>query len=117
MESYIEQRAEFLETFNAKDIVGIKVLTSSGEMIGRVSEVRLNNSSKNLEGLVVKGQKLQTPTYICTKYIKKIAKDAIILAIDPAILYWGHKVISCDGKVFGKVMKIERVGKTNNITI
>ena len=110
METYIEKGEPFKGTRSAKDLIGLRVLTSTGEMFGRVSEVRLHGTSNALEGMVV-GRK----HYVCKTYIQKITEDAVLLDIEPAVMFIGRKVITSDGKVFGKVKKITRVDHTNEI--
>jgi len=65
------------------------------------------------EGVMVK--RGSTPRYVGKSYVARITDDAVILAIEPAMLSIGRPVLSSDGKRFGKVTAITRVGHTNTI--
>ncbi len=116
METYIERGAEFADTRDAQDMVGASVLTQAGDAVGRVQEVRLHKETGALEGIVVRGKRLRVPHYICKAYLKRIAPGAIILGIEPAALWIGRKVVSADGKAFGKVVEVRREGRTRRIS-
>src|SRR3989338_797595 len=53
VDKYVENSLLLKETRNARDLVGIRVLTVSGEVLGRVKEVRLNPTSAVLEGVLL----------------------------------------------------------------
>ena len=114
MEQYIEHAADFQHTKNAKDLVGLRVLTTSGRKLGTVREVRLSKTHA-FDGVVVKKGLLGRKRYICKTYIKEVSDKAILLSIEPATTHEGRKVVSVDGKVFGKVIKLHRVEYTNQI--
>ncbi len=113
MDIYTERSAAFNDTRNAKKLVGIRVLTPTGEVFGRVREVRLHQTTNAFEGVVVK--RGSTPRYVGKTYISRITNDAVILSIEPAMLYVGRPVVSSDGKRFGKVIKVHRAGHTNDV--
>lgn len=114
MEKYIEKAADFQHTKNAKDIVGLGVLTISGHTLGTVREIRLSKTHA-FDGIVTKKGLLGRKRYICKTYIKEVNDKAVLLSIEPAITHEGCKVVSVDGKVFGKVIKVHRVEHTNQI--
>ncbi len=113
MEIYTERSAAFADTRNAKKLIGIRVLTPSSEVFGKVREVRLHHTTHAFEGVVVK--RGSASRYIGKSYVARITNDAVTLSIEPAILVVGRPVVSSDGKRFGKVIKIQRVGHTNDI--
>jgi len=114
MEQYIKHCVEFHHTKNAKDLVGLRVLTTSGRKLGTVREVRLSKTHA-FNGVVVKKGLLGRKRYICKTYIKEVSDEAVLLSIEPATTHEGRKVISVDGKVFGKVIKLNCVDHTNQI--
>lgn len=114
MEQYIEHAADFQHTKNVNDLVGLRVLTTSGRKLGTVREVRLSKTHA-FDGVVVKKGLLGRKRYICKTYIREVSDKAIFLSIEPATTHEGRRVVSADGKVFGKVIKILRVEHTNNI--
>ena len=115
IDKYVENSLLLKETRNASDLVGLRVLTVSGEVLGRVKEVRLNPASAVLEGVIVNRGPFRTPCYMCKRYIERITRDAVLLNIEPALLYTGRKVISSDGKLFGNIWEVRRVRQTNEI--
>ena len=114
MEEYIERAADFQHTKNTRDLIGLRVLTISGRKLGTVRDVRLNKTHA-LEGIVAKKGILGRRRYICRTYIKEINDKAILLSIEPATTHENRRVVSADGKVFGKVVRLNRVGITNQI--
>jgi len=118
MESYVEKSSQFEQTKNARDLLGIKVLSMSGEVLGKVLQVQLHEKTNALEGIICKRAMFRKPSYncyFCEKYIDRITHDAIILNIEPALVWVGHKVVSNDGKVLGKITNVNRVNDTNAI--
>jgi len=115
VDKYVENSLLLKETRNARDLVGISVLTVSGEVLGRVKEVRLNPTSAVLEGVIVNRGLFRTLCYMCKRYIERITRDAVLLNIEPVLLYVGRQVVSSDGKVFGNVREVRRVHQTNEI--
>lgn len=115
IDKYVENSLLLKETLNAHDLVGLSVLTVSGEVLGRVKEVRLHHTSTVLEGIVVNRGLFRTPCYMCKRYIEKITHDAVLLGIEPVLLYVGRQVVSSDGKVLGEVRKVHRIRQTNGI--
>ena len=115
VDKYVENSLLFKETRNARDLVGLRVLTVSGGVLGRGKEGRMHHTSTVLEGVLVSRGLFRTPCYMCKRYIEKITHDAVLLGIEPVLLYVGRQVISSDGKLFGKVREVRRVHQTNEI--
>jgi len=115
IDKYVENSLLLKETRNAHDLVGLRVLTISGEVLGRVKEVRLHHTSTILEGVIVNRGLFRAPCYMCKRYIERITHDAVLLSIEPVLLYVGRQILSSDGKMFGKVREVRRVRQTNEI--
>ncbi len=106
---------ELEKTFNLKDLLKIKVITKQGLVLGKVKQIRINNTKHTLEGIVVSQGILKKKIYIGSSYIREISKDSFILNIDPSILLMKKKVLLTSGKVIGHVVKVERKDHSNEI--
>ncbi|OIO80484.1 hypothetical protein AUJ84_03420 [Candidatus Pacearchaeota archaeon CG1_02_32_132] len=115
MEEIIKDKSLMEHTRSVKELLGLRVLSRSGEKIGAVKDVRYSLRAMNIKGIFTRHPKIGN-LYIGSDYIEIISKDSILLSIDPAILNMNKKVITHQGKVLGKVKKIERVGNTNIIS-
>lgn len=115
MEEIIKDKSLMDQTRSVKDILGVRVLSKSGEKIGVVKDVRYGPKSMGIKGILTK-HPYKGPLYIGSDYIGIISDESIILAIDPATLIMNKKVVTYQGKVIGRIKKIERVGNTNLIS-
>ena len=116
MESFVEQAATYEQTRDATDVVGKRVLAKSGSVVGRVKEVRLDPSHRELEGVLISRGLLRSSLYVSEEYIGRLTPQAVILTIDPCVLLRGRPVVSSDGKKFGTVKEVERAKETNEVT-
>lgn len=114
MESFIRQGPTYEDTRRGGSIVGKRVISKSGDVVGRVMQLRIDPDKRTLEGVVVR-RKLFRTLYICMSYVTRITDKALMLAIDPAALFKGRAVVSSDGKKFGTVAMLERAGETNEV--
>ena len=112
---YISSRGANLDNkINIKKIIGKQVLSKGGTIVGRISELRINSDTLELEGLVIEGP-FRKPVYIGKSYFSHLSEKAVILNIELSILIVGKKVITLDGKVLGKVKEVNRKGTTNEV--
>ena len=102
------------ETVNIKKLIGKHVLSKGGEVIGRISELRFHPDNFELEGVVV-GRGFDKPIYIGVSYFDHISESSVILNTELSILMSGKRVVTIDGKVIGRVRKINRKGTTNEL--
>ena len=102
------------QTVNIRKLIGKRVLSSGGVIVGRISEVRVNSENLELEGIVVK-REFDKPIYIGKAYFARLSMDSVILNTELSILLKGKKVITTDGKVLGRVIQVNRRGTTNEI--
>ncbi len=114
MESFIREGQSYEDTKSAGSLVGKRVLSKSGDVIGRVMQLRIDPDKRTLEGVVVR-RKLFLTLYICMSYVTRVTDKALMLGIDPAALFKGRAVVSSDGKKFGTVAVLERAGETNEV--
>lgn len=114
IEPIVLHDASFDTTLGASTLLGKRVLSKSGLVVGHVSELSLDVEKMKLEGIVVKGS-YKRSLYIGRSYIEKLTAQAIMLKIDPSVLLIGKRVISYEGKVLGRVLHVARKADTNEI--
>ena len=89
---------------------GKKVFSKSGEYIGRVNDIILDDSS--IIGVLVEGKHT---LFIDKQYIRSDFEDNIILSIDPVTLAIGKIVFDLEGRKLGKVIKLKRQTTANKL--
>ncbi|MEK6909231.1 MAG: PRC-barrel domain-containing protein [Nanoarchaeota archaeon] len=102
------------QTVNIRKLIGKRVLSSGGVIVGMISEVRVNFENLELEGIVVK-REFEKPIYIGRAYFSTLSMQSVILNTELSILLKGKKVITLDGMVLGRVTQVNRKGTTNEI--
>lgn len=107
------KEAELEQTVNLKKLIGKRVLSDGGAIVGYISEVRINSEGFGLEGIVVSGREGQM--YIGKSYFSTLSDYSVILNTDISLLLKRRKVITVDGKVIGRVKEVNRKGTTNEI--
>ncbi|MBW2982697.1 PRC-barrel domain-containing protein [Candidatus Woesearchaeota archaeon] len=93
----------------ARDYLGKKVYSTSGDRVGRVKDVVY--SQDRIAGLIVRGRKM---LFVHKDYVQPEIVDAIILTIDPVNMLKGKLVFDSDGRKIGKVKDIERSTTAND---
>ncbi len=114
IENIIIDEIPIAETLNLGDILGRKVLSNKGQVIGHAKEIRLNPKTQTLEGVVIKTSSGKL-IYMGESYLENISHDGLILKIEPSIFTIEKKVITFEGKIIGKVVKVNRRGEKNDI--
>jgi sporulation protein YlmC with PRC-barrel domain len=102
-------------TINVRHILGAKVLSKTGQVVGRVKQLRMNQKTFKIEGIIVHIS-LFHRVYIGVSYIKSISNEAVILSVDLSIMIKGKRVVDNEGKIVGKVKMIVRRGERNDIS-
>ena len=101
-------------TLNLSHLINKKVISIKGFVVGKVRNVRINTKLV-VEGVVVSRGLFNKPLYIGSSYFGKLSEEAIILTIDPFILFRGMKVLTNEGEVIGKIKEITRKNNTNDM--
>lgn len=116
-EVYIVEKgdASIDETSNLKRLLGARVLSVNGIVVGRVREVRIDPGKLSLEGIFVSRGIFQPALYIGASYFERASNDAVILNIDPFVLLKGKGVVSSDGKRIGRIKDLIRDDFSNNV--
>lgn len=109
----LRKEAEIDKTVNVKKLIGRNVLSEGGTIVGRISEIRLNNSGFDLEGVVVSTS--AGMLYIGKSYFSSISDYSVILNTEISLLVRSRRVITSDGKNLGKVKQVNRKGNGNEI--
>lgn len=92
-----------------KSILGKKVYSKRGEIVGTVVDVLTNNS--RYVGILVNSKR---KIFIDKDYIQNDAEDSVILSIEPVTQLIGKEVIDCEGKRLGKVIDVSRPSHKND---
>ncbi len=103
------------ETLNLNKLVGRKVISKKGNVVGRVKEIRLLLQKKIIEGIVVSCPDLAKSLYIGISYIDRITPDSVLLTMDPVVLLKGLVVITESGRKIGRIKQVIRRENTNEI--
>lgn len=114
MEFIVTNTLPFDSTVNISNLIGRKLVSSKGFVVGKINEVKINALNMKIEGVVVK-RGFFRKIYIDKNYIEKISSNSIILSIEPSIFLKGKKVITSEGKVLGGVGEINRIKETNDV--
>lgn len=107
------KEADIEKTADVRKLIGKKVLSEGGTIVGRISEVRLSTVGFDLEGVVVSTN--VGTIYIGRSYFSTISDHSVILNTELSLLVKGRKAITIDGKVLGRVKQVNRKGTTNEI--
>jgi len=102
-------------TINLKELVGKRVISSGGKIIGKVSEVRIDPHTLKLEGIIVSQGFMSKPLYIGKGYFKTLSIESIVLNVELSLFLKDKMVLQSNGKPIGKVSRVVRVGQTNNV--
>ncbi len=116
MEQIIQKDKKFADTLSVAKIIGKRVISPSGFIVGKVLEVRIDNKKYSIEGIFVRNN-IHGKIYFGMSYFKSISTDAVFLLIEPSILLKQKKVLAHDGKFIGKVKTVSRVDETNDVRV
>ena len=97
---------------SSKRFKKIPVITKSGEIIGRVSEVRLDGFC--VEGVVVERFLNFRSVFIDKSFIKVFNQNEVLLKINPVTELVGVRVYDGSGRKLGKVSKVLRKNNGND---
>jgi sporulation protein YlmC with PRC-barrel domain len=95
----------------AKSYIGKKVFSKSGEKVGKIFDVVLQNGL--LAGVLVKGH---VKLLISKEFFHSDSPETIMLSINPSALLLKKHVFDADARKLGKVVAISRKGTTNDFS-
>lgn len=90
----------------------IPVITKSGEIIGRIREVRMN--SFVVEGIIIERPFSFSYTFIDKAFVKVFKQQEVVLNINPVTFLRGLYVYDKSGRKLGKVRKVLRDNINND---
>ena len=114
-----EIRAEhklFNSGIKVNELKGKKVIDSNGKEVGKISEIRLDPKSFDLDGIEMDRGFFGLDTFIGRNYIESLSDEGAVLNMTPVTDYKGLRVMDSTGKEIGKVKEIRTDGSTNNIS-
>lgn len=103
------------KTINLKKLIGKRVLSKGGKIIGKILEIRISPISLNIEGILVRRNIHKKSMYIGRSYFSRLSQEAVILNIEVSVLIKDKQVIDSKGKIIGKVKEVVRKGTRNDI--
>ncbi|MFT4313488.1 MAG: PRC-barrel domain-containing protein [Candidatus Woesearchaeota archaeon] len=112
MEQFTKQTKLVEETISLQSMLKKQVVTPKGSILGKVKEIRIQEGTCHLEGIIVK-KGVQKPFFVSKDYIKHISLDAIMLTEELTNQYLNAPVISFAGHKIGTVCEIYRVQNSN----
>ena len=101
------------KTVNLKKLIGKRVLSKGGTIIGKILEIRISPINLNIEGILVRGSIIKKPMYIGRSYFSHLSSEAVILNIEVSVLIKNKQVIDSKGKIIGRVKEVVRKGTRN----
>ncbi len=111
----IRKELDLPKTLNLKKLIGKRVISKGGEVIGKVSQIRINPYHMNLEGVLVKRGIFRKKLYIGKTFFSHLSDDAIILNEELSLFIKGKYVFTSEGERVGKVSKVVRKGNSNEL--
>lgn len=103
------------KTVNLKELIGKRVLSKGGQIIGKILEIRINSTNLEIEGILVRGSIIKKMMYIGRSYFSHLSYESVILNIEVSVLIKDKKVVNSQGKVIGRVKEVVRKGTRNDI--
>lgn len=95
-----------------KEILGKKVLSYKGLVIGKVKDVAFTR--KKVMGFYISG--VFKRYFVSMDYVDAFSGESLMLTIDPVTNLKGKLVFDKDGQKLGKVVEIKRPSFENKIT-
>jgi len=105
------KESNILKFESMKDYIGKNVVSKSGEHIGSILDVLFID--KGVQGIIV-SKGFFSRYYVDRAYFHTVS-DKAMLSINPVILLVKKVVFDADGKRLGKVIRVKRKGKTNEL--
>jgi len=105
----------FEKTFDLAHVVGKRVLSKNGQLVGHVSSIQVSDDGLSVEGALVSRGLFKKKIFIGKGYIDRLTMDSLVLKVDPFLLFKDVKVVSSEGEVIGRVIDFVRINNTNDL--
>lgn len=99
----------------AKSVIGKKVLTPSGEEIGKVGDLYMNPDTLEVEYIKISKGLFSRDYYVHRRYISAVSDESAMLSVVPVEEFKGKKVFGSEGKEVGSVKEVNRLEGTNTL--
>jgi sporulation protein YlmC with PRC-barrel domain len=109
------KQAHLEDSIGATSIIGKKVVSKGGSVVGVINEVWIDPQELRVEGIKISKGLFKQGDYVGRNYVSSINGEGAILNIDPVTEIVGLPVFDSEGKNVGKVKKVERSNQTNSI--
>lgn len=116
MKEIRQTNKEFNSGIKVNELKGKKVMALNGKEIGKITELRLDPKSYNLDGIEMDRGFFGLDTFIGRHYIDSLTNEGAVLNMTPVTDYKGLHVLDSTGKEVGKVKEVRTEGSTNNIS-
>ena len=116
MKEIRETHKLFNSGIKVNELKGKKVMALNGKEVGKITEVRLDPKTFDLDGIEMDRGFFALDTFIGKNYIESLSDEGAVLNITPVTDYKGLHVMDSTGKEIGKVKEIRTEGSTNNIS-
>jgi sporulation protein YlmC with PRC-barrel domain len=103
------------KTISIRKALWKPVFSKNKKNIGTLKEIRIDPLKLTIEGILVEKPLFIENNYIGKNYISGITEKGTILKINPVTEFKGLEVVDNSGKIIGKVKKVNRNKKTNNL--
>lgn len=113
--SILKNERSLDKTVNLKKLIGKRVLSKGGKIIGKILEIRISPIDLDIEGILVRGNIIKKSMYIGRSYFSHLSDEAVILNIEVSVLIKDKQVIDSKGKIIGRVKEVVRKGTRNDI--
>ena len=88
------------------EILGKEAIGPDGAVLGVVTKVHIDKKTKKIVGITIDMGILKPDLYVGVDHIKNFGEDAVLLKKVPIHKYRGFKVLTAEGRVLGKVIKM-----------
>lgn len=105
----------FEKTFDLSRVVGKRVLSKNGQLVGHVSSIQVSDDGLSVEGALISRGLFKKKIFIGKGYIDRLTLDSLVLKVDPFLLFKDVKVVSSEGEVIGRVIDFVRINNTNDL--
>ena len=112
--SILKNERSLDKTVNLKKLIGKRVLSKGGKIIGKILEIRVSPINLDIEGILVRGNIIKKSMYIGRSYFSRLSPEAVILNIEVSVLIKNKQVIDSKGRIIGRVKEVVRKGTRND---
>ena len=116
MEEIRQTNKSYDSGIKVHDLKGKKVMALNGKEVGKITEIRLDPKSFNLDGIEMDRGFFGIDTFIGRNYIESMSTEGAVLNMTPVTDYKGLHVLDSTGRDIGKIKEIRADGRTNNIS-